>query len=536
MITLSRHSSMNKSGTINSPTTPPSLSKSIASTASFQLVPDNLSKLLPPQSASKLPCYFTGPYTGPNPHFYGRSDTLRSIDETFRCGQGALADVPASVVTFTVCGLGGVGKTQFAVWYMFMRKECFQAIFWLQADQSGKLDAAFKNIALQLGLEVSDDARMNKDHVHAWLSRPNISEELHGNQNVVSKPKKASWLMIFDNAEDPTLLKDYFPLQGQGYILITRRDPTTNLEYPEPAQKLVVLEPLESSEAVSLFRSLVSTNDRTHPSGLIDAIVQRLHNFPLSIVHMAGIINYREMSLSRFLEEYDKVDQRAELHSTRHAMNTSSEHGYSKTLSTLWSLESLLKDCSRLLGVMALMDADCVQEKILLKGLDDARFPGYPSSRDEYNNALTQLIQMAIVSQHPVHDDQFIIHPVVQELVQEELGRRRWILSETFLEATRILHSMWPFALFQKDGAYQKYGRKDRWEQCRMLLPHVESLKRVFCSFQRPEDQGLLATKELGRLVIEAAAYAIAPPPPIPPFLFFLRKKRTLVPHLLHSC
>jgi hypothetical protein len=477
------------------------------STASFQLTPKDLSKTLTPPCAVKLPCYFTGPYTGPNPHFQGRSDTLQKIDKAFRCGPEAPADVPASVVTFTVCGLGGVGKTQVAVSYMFLRKECFQAVFWLQADQSGKLDEAFKKIATLLGLEVSDDGIVNKERVHTWLSCPNISEELHGIQNVGPKSKKASWLIIFDNAEDPALLKDYVPPNGQGYVLITRRDPTVNPTYPKLAQNLVILKPLEVSEAVSLFRELVDTNDRQSP-GLIDDIVGRLHYFPLSIVHMAGIINCRKLSLSQFLEEYDKVDRRTKLHSTHDSTNTNSEHGYSKTLSTLWSLENLPTSCSRLLCAMALLDSDCIQEEIFLNRLDDIQFSGFPSPRDEYNSALAQLIQMAIVSQRPSHDGQLVIHPVVQELVQEELGLKISVLSEALVAVTGMLYSMWPFALLQRDGAYQKYGRKDRWEQCKMVLPHVESLKQVFDSFQQPEHRRPLATKRLGWLVVEAAAYA----------------------------
>lgn len=501
---------MKKSDTTNSqiPTTPQSLSKSLDSTAGFQFIPNDASKILAPQRAVKLPCYFTGPYTSPNPHFQGRSDTLQMIDRVFRCVPGAPAVATTSVVGFMVCGLGGVGKTQVAVSYMFSRKECFQAVFWLQADQRGKLDDAFKKIATQLGLEVSDDAIVNKERVHTWLSRPNISEELHGNQKEGRKLKKASWLMIFDNAKDLALLKDYFPLNGHGYVLITKRDPTTNPTYPQFAQKSVILKSLEVSEAVSLFRELVDTNDRQHPPNLIDDSVQRLHYFPLSIVLMAGIINCRKLSLSEFLEEYDKLDRRTELHSSNDGMDTSSEHGYSKTLSTLWSLQSFPMSCSRLLCAMALLDPDCIQVEIFLKRLDEVEFFGFPSSRDEYDSALAQLTQMAIVSQRLGHGNQLMIHPVVQELVQEELGGRRPLLNEAFVAVTGMLCSMWPFALLQKDGAYQKYGRKDRWEQCKMLLPHVESLRKIFHLFQQEKDKRQLATKKLGRLIVEAAVYA----------------------------
>jgi hypothetical protein len=156
---------------------------------------------------------------------------------------------------------------------------------------------------------------------------------------------------------------------------------------------------------------------------------------------------------------------------------------------------------------MALLDPDCIQVEIFLN-FDEVEFFGFPSSPDEYNSALAQLTQMAIVSRSG-DGNQLMIHPMAQELMQEELGRRRPILNEAFVAVTSMLCLMWPFALLQRDGAYQKYGRKDRWEQCKMLLPHVESLRRVFCSFQQQEDKRPLATKKLGRLVVEAAAYAL---------------------------
>jgi hypothetical protein len=157
---------------------------------------------------------------------------------------------------------------------------------------------------------------------------------------------------------------------------------------------------------------------------------------------------------------------------------------------------------------MALLDASCIQEKLLLKGMEGDRIHGYPSSRNEYEHALKQLIEMAIVSRNESQNTQFMIHPVVQEVVREELGQKKGTLKDVFVKLTRRLYSMWPFVLLEKDGAYQKYGRRDRWEECKGLLPHLESLRSVFFSIQREEDQSLLATKKFGRLVIEAAVYA----------------------------
>ncbi|CZR51489.1 uncharacterized protein PAC_01365 [Phialocephala subalpina] len=511
IITLSRESSMKQSESTNpqTPSTPQSSLKPRNSSSSFQLISNRLNKALIPQCAVKLPCYFTGPFTGPDPHFQGRLDILGKIDQTFQCEPGTPVEAPETVVTFTLCGLGGVGKTAVAKSYMFSRKECFQAVFWLQADQGSKLDDSFKKIATQLGLEVSDDAVVNKERVHTWLSRPNVSREIHESQKVGPERKKASWLIVFDNAEDPALLKDYFPPNGQGYVLITRRNPLPNPTYPRLLQNPVTLESLHSSEAVTLFRELVDS-DYDLPTSPVNVIVQKLHSFPLSIVHMAGIINYRKLPLDQFLKDYDKIDQRVELHSTYDGMKTIPEHGYSKTLSTMWSLESLSISCSRLLCAMALLDPDCIQEDIFLKKPQEFHFVGFPTTPDEYTSALDQLIQMAIVSRLSGPHRQLAIHHIVRELVQEDMtqiGPGKPRLSSAFVAVTIMLYSMWPFALLQKDGAYQKYGQTNRWEPCKALLPHIESLKQIFDSYRQLKDGRPLATMNLGWLVIEAAQY-----------------------------
>jgi hypothetical protein len=288
-------------------------------------------------------------------------------------------------------GWVGLAKPRLRCRICFRGKSAFKLSFGckqIKVANSTTLSIYIYIYSYYLRLEVSDDAIVNKERVHTWLSRPNISEELHGNQKEELKLKKASWLMIIDNAEDPALLKDYFPLNGHGYVLITRRDPTMNPTYPQLSQKSVILKPLEVSEAVLLFRELIHTNDCQHPSNLISDIVQRLYYFPLSIVHMAGIINYRKLSSNNFLEEHDKLDSRTELRSSNIGMDKSSEHGYSKILSTLWPIESLPVSCSRLLYAMALLDPDCIQGEIFLKRPDEVQLCGFPSSRDEYNSAL----------------------------------------------------------------------------------------------------------------------------------------------------
>lgn len=101
-----------------------------------------------------------------------------------------------------------------------MNKESFDAIIWLRADDCNKLAKGFGDIAMILNLEtVSTDLVVSKELVLDSLSR---SAPVHNNSEHFEPPR---WLLIFDNADDPSLIVDYIPVTGGGSILITSHDP-----------------------------------------------------------------------------------------------------------------------------------------------------------------------------------------------------------------------------------------------------------------------------------------------------------------------
>jgi hypothetical protein len=55
--------------------------------------------------------------------------------------------------SFAICGLAGMGETELAVEYAYSRKDNFEAVFWLGADDTQILASNFTQITRQLGLE-----------------------------------------------------------------------------------------------------------------------------------------------------------------------------------------------------------------------------------------------------------------------------------------------------------------------------------------------------------------------------------------------
>jgi KaiC/GvpD/RAD55 family RecA-like ATPase len=72
---------------------------------------------------------------------------------------------------FALCGLGGMGKTQIAVHFVYRHRNDFDAILWVHADTETKLLVSFKNFAVELGFwdEATSDQAGAKTAVIDWL-------------------------------------------------------------------------------------------------------------------------------------------------------------------------------------------------------------------------------------------------------------------------------------------------------------------------------------------------------------------------------
>lgn len=77
----------------------------------------------------KLSCYYIDPHVKANTEFVGRLDIIDKIDDVFQSRVPATDQDSLDATTFTILGLSGIGKTQIAAQYMFLRKDEYDAIF-----------------------------------------------------------------------------------------------------------------------------------------------------------------------------------------------------------------------------------------------------------------------------------------------------------------------------------------------------------------------------------------------------------------------
>ncbi|MET8244239.1 FxSxx-COOH system tetratricopeptide repeat protein [Streptomyces sp. NPDC005202] len=144
-----------------------------------------------------------------NTSFVGRTELLRSVEEQLS------AQDTAAVLPHALHGMGGVGKSQLALEYVYRHQQDYKVICWIPAEREPLILAALAGLAARLRLtplggEGSTPA--------ANTAVPAVLEALG------TGGQYDDWLLVFDNAENVDVVRRYFPANGPGKIIVTSRN------------------------------------------------------------------------------------------------------------------------------------------------------------------------------------------------------------------------------------------------------------------------------------------------------------------------
>jgi hypothetical protein len=237
-----------------------------------------------------------------NEHFCGREDVMARLDEILLPSRNASSS-PGSERTRAALlhGLGGVGKTAVAIEYAYSRRDDFDAIFWIHADNALKVDLSLAKITVQLGLRGSnspDDMTVHtiyKRLALSWLCNPTkvwVSSRwgFRTNRSVVP----ASWLLILDGVEEPEILAPFQSVVSNGAILITSRNPLAKTAISPEATE-IELQCLNRSDAARFLLVTTSMINFARASEL----AARLYGLPFALVQMVRILNENSSSFNQ---------------------------------------------------------------------------------------------------------------------------------------------------------------------------------------------------------------------------------------------
>ncbi|KAG8796104.1 hypothetical protein FRC12_004856 [Ceratobasidium sp. 428] len=242
-----------------------------------------------------------------------------------------------------VHGLGGSGKTQIALKFVEQTRENWADIVYVDATTRETAISTLKGFALARKIGETHEDTLQ------WLE-------------ITSR----SWLLVFDNADDPDLrIQNFIPGGSYGSVLITTRlRSLAHLGQGHGSECRVG--GMEPEEAVELLLTKARMRDQMLSGEEMDAatnLVQDLGFLALAIVHAGAYIfcanlsiaKYRKQCLERTqtsLEQYNKLAGNVEK--------------YEKTVYTTWvmSYGRLKPRTQQLLGLMAYLHHGCITEDV----------------------------------------------------------------------------------------------------------------------------------------------------------------------------
>ncbi|KAJ7694720.1 P-loop containing nucleoside triphosphate hydrolase protein [Mycena metata] len=295
-----------------------------------QLIAHNLQATVATQQASQLHNILaaqTASYCPPPSRlFCGRQDILDKVHHFF-------SDTGSQHI-YVLHGLGGAGKTLIALKFIKESSSRFSDIFFIDTSTLATIQTGLKNIA------VLKDFGDSPENGLLWLTS-----------------KVEEWLLLFDNADDPSInLNDYIPQCNHGNIIITSRNPGLCVY----AESYSLVSDMEEEDAVTLLLKSASQKATVHTEQIAAEIVKTLHYLPLAIVQAGAFIS-KSQNLDRYLALYTKNQGR--LLSERPAQ---SHDRYAQTVYTTWqmSFDRLTPPAAMFLQHCAFLHYNGISEEI----------------------------------------------------------------------------------------------------------------------------------------------------------------------------
>ncbi|KAL9098250.1 MAG: hypothetical protein Q9163_006061, partial [Psora crenata] len=363
-----------------------------------------------PSSCDK---YFEVPYLL-SPMFTGRDKELQYLTESFG-GPWAYGGFQRRFVLF---GLGGSGKTQLCLKYTEAHRKRYFGIFWIDASSKESIQQGFTQIARVLQVDE------NVDGVKRKLA--NMSE---------------SWLLVFDNADDPQLgLEPYLPTGNRGDVIITSRNPQSQLYNTVGCREIGRLSPEDSMSL--LYRiACGTTSSSLHTLEDCQKIVEALGYLALAIVQAGSYIRETSCSLHEYLEIYEERRDIVLQHLPKH-------HGtlYSHSVYTTWQVsidkiasgqdQILSKQTLGLLKIICFYHYDLIPIQMFynvwyLSQQDSQSQPDYLpwqgaaldlfDYQQSVQASLTSLASFSLIKRNA--DISFSLHPLVREWYRGRMPR-----------------------------------------------------------------------------------------------------------------
>ena len=270
---------------------------------------------------------------------------------------------------------------------------------------------------------------------------------------------EGEWLLVFDNADAPELLKAYYPRTPRGHILLTSR---AQLFDTLGIDSTFALEKMDPEEALDfLYKRTVSDQNDPAEKHAAEHLAAELGYLPLALEQAAAYITAKAARFQDYLASYQR--QRLAL-----LNKTNPKTGeYPASVAKTWALnfQEVEKDpvAADILRVSSFLSPDAIPLELLTEGasqLGPVLAEALATSEDPLvlNEALEPLTRYSLIRIY-VNMQTYSIHRMVQEVVKDQMGaesQAQW--------AERVVRAI---AQSFPEVDYQT------WTRCERLIPHA---------------------------------------------------------------
>ncbi|MFI8088768.1 FxSxx-COOH system tetratricopeptide repeat protein [Streptomyces sp. NPDC086080] len=222
---------------------------------------------------AKVPPRLWGNVPQRNRNFTGRDAILAGLRQR-------LADGTTAVLPEALHGMGGVGKSQIAIEYVYRSSRDYQLVWWIPSEQTNLIVQSLIELGEQMGLRAGADRG----------AVPTVLEALR-----IGEPY-SNWLLVFDNAENPHEVRQFFPNDGPGRVMVTSR----NSQWSNLASSLEV-DVFARDESVALIRR----RSPDIPDDAADRLADSLGDLPLAVEQAAVWLAETGMPVNQYLDLFE---------------------------------------------------------------------------------------------------------------------------------------------------------------------------------------------------------------------------------------
>ncbi|MEV6638379.1 FxSxx-COOH system tetratricopeptide repeat protein, partial [Actinoplanes sp. NPDC051470] len=355
------------------------------------------------------------------PVFTGRADLIGAVYEQL-CTEGRSA---------AVHGLGGIGKTTLAVEYAYRFRSDYELVWWIDAAEPATVAAQLAQLGRRLGLP---DAVDERDAVSGLFA------ELGGRDR---------WLLVYDNAEQPSSLAGLIPTAGTGHVLVTSRWPDWRAH-----AGTVQVQVWPRSDSIAYLLGRTTHTDEV----LLGELAELVGDLPLAMEEAAAYLTMTGEDLGVYV---GLVRERL-----REMFATAPDAGGEdqRRVATVWTLSldqvhALEPMAEQLLTLLAFLGPQ-VPRDLPIANLDllPDELGAAVADRLNYNRLLSAIGRYALVSLGPAEVG---MHRLVQAVVQARIDQHAqasWVST-----AVNVVRGVFPADSWEAA----------RWSECERLLPHL---------------------------------------------------------------